>query len=89
MEKEICKEQLLTLKNRERFTAELVENVDSFSDEQIVLKTGLGGLDIRGKNLKLADFSVEKGTILLEGRIDSVVFVNIREKRSLLKGLFR
>jgi len=89
MEKECIGEQMITLKNREKFTAELVDNVDSFTDEQIILKTKYGGIDIRGKNLKLSDYSVENGTIILEGYIESIVFINIREKRSFLKGLFR
>ena len=89
MENDFFGEQMLTLKNRERFTAELVENVESFSDEQVVMNTKLGGLDIRGKNLKLYDFSVEKGNIIVEGMVDSISFVSVREKRSFLKGLLK
>ena len=89
MEKELFNEQLITLKNRERFTCQLVENVDSFSDNEIILKTKLGGIVIKGKDMKLSDFSVEEGNLILEGKIDSFVFVNVKEKQSFLKGLFR
>lgn len=89
MEKDNTNHQLLSLRNREKFTADCVENVEMFSCEQIILKTALGGLDIKGSDLKLSDFSVEEGTIILEGKIDSVVFVSIKEKGGFLKGLFR
>lgn len=89
MEKDNMCQQIITLQNRERLTAEQVENVDSFSEEEIILKTKFGGMEIKGKDLKLSDFSVEKGDIILEGKIDSVIFVNIKEKRGFLKGLLK
>lgn len=89
MDKENNPEQLLTLKNREKFTAEQVENVECFSEETVLLKTKLGGLKIEGSSLKLSDFSVDDGTIILNGRIDSLVFEEIKEKRSFIKGLFK
>lgn len=82
-------EQLLTLKNREKFTAEQVENVECFSEEDVILKTKLGGLRIQGSDLKLVDFSVDDGTLILKGKIDSVVFTEIKEKKSFIKGLFK
>ena len=89
MDKEICYEQLLTLRNREKFTAEQVENVECFSEEEVVLKTKLGGLRITGSNMKLSDFSAEDGTIILNGRVDAIIFTEIKEKKSFIKGLFK
>ena len=82
-------EQLLTLKNREKFTAEQVENVETFSEEEVILKTRLGGLCIKGSNLKLADFSVDDGILILNGHVDSLIFAEIKEKKSFIKGLFK
>ena len=89
MEKDVTKKQELVLDNREKFTCDMVDNVVSFTDEQILLKTGLGGLEIKGSQLRLEDFSVENGKIVAEGKIDSVIFVTMKEKTSFLKGLFR
>ena len=85
----IEKTQMLTLENRKKFTVGLVENVENFSEEEIVLKTALGGLDIKGKDLKLEDLSIENGNIILTGKIDKIDFVDIKEKRSFFQGLFR
>lgn len=81
--------QMMTLENRSRFTVGLVDNVESFSEEEIILKTALGGLDITGRDLKLEDLSIENGNIVLTGRINSIAFVDIKEKRSFFRDLFR
>ncbi len=83
------KNQLLTLENRARFTVGLVENVESFSDSEIILKTTLGGLHIIGKDLKLEDLSIDNGNIILTGKIDKIDFVDIKEKRSFFASMFR
>lgn len=83
------KNQLLTLENRARFTVCLVENVESFSDNEIILKTGFGGLHIVGNALKLEDLSIDNGNIILTGKIDKIEFVDIKEKRSFFASMFR
>lgn len=85
----LMKNQMLTLENREKFTVGLVENVESFSEEEITLKTALGGLYITGRNLKLEDLSIDSGNIILTGKIDRMDFVDIKEKRSFFRSLFK
>lgn len=81
--------QKLVLEDRTRFSVGLVENVENFTEEEILLKTGYGGLLVQGKNLKMEDLSIESGNIILTGRIDKMEFFEIREKRSFFKSLFR
>ena len=85
----IEKNQMLTLENRSKFTVSLVENAENFSEEEILLKTALGGLCVTGKNLKLEDLSMENGTVILTGTIDKMEFTKIKEKHGFLNGLFR
>lgn len=90
MDREIAeKNQVLTLENRSKFKVGLVENVESFSEDEIILKTALGGLYISGKGLKLEDLSIEDGDIILTGKIDKMDFVDIKEKHSFFRDLFR
>lgn len=86
---QIGKNQVLTLENRERFAVGAVENVESFSENEILLKTEFGGLCISGRNLRLEDFGAENGSIMLTGRVDSMVFSEIKEKRSFFRDMFR
>ncbi|MBO5059635.1 MAG: sporulation protein YabP [Clostridia bacterium] len=83
------KNQMLTLENRSRFTVGLVENVENFSEEEITLKTALGGLNICGNGLKMEDLSIENGNIILTGRVNKIEFVDIKEKHSFFRDLFR
>ena len=82
-------EQKLVLEDRTRFSVDLVENVENFTEEEILLKTAQGGLLVQGKNLKMEDLSIESGNILLTGKIDKIEFSDIKEKRSFFKDLFR
>ena len=81
--------QKLVLEDRARFSVGLVENVENFTEEEILLKTGYGGLLVQGKNLKMEDLSIENGNILLTGRVDKIEFSEIREKHGFFKSLFR
>lgn len=81
--------QKLILEDRSRFSVGLVENVENFSEEEILLKTAFGGLLVTGRNLKMEDLSIENGNILLTGRVDKIEFSEIKEKRSFFKDLFR
>lgn len=89
METENIKNQRLTLENRENFTVNSVDNVERFSENEILLKTGLGMLRVAGSNLKLGDLSASDGSISLAGRIDSMEFFAVHEKHSFFKGLFK
>ena len=81
--------QKLILEDRNRFSVGLVENVENFTEEEILLKTAMGGLLVSGKNLKMEDLSIENGNILLTGRVDKIEFSQIKEKHSFFKDLFR
>ena len=81
--------QKLILEDRERLSVGLVENVECFTEEEILLKTAYGGLLVSGRNLKLEDLSIENGSILLTGRVDKIEFSQIKEKHGFFKDLFR
>ena len=83
------KKQILTLENRERFFVGAVSDVESFSDEEVLLKTDFGRLHVSGKGLHLENLSTENGDISLTGRIDKAEFFEIKEKRSFFRDIFR
>ncbi|HAL63403.1 MAG TPA: hypothetical protein DCO93_03035 [Clostridiales bacterium] len=83
------KSQVLELKNRERLTVNLVENVEHFSPSEIVLKTALGRLKIGGSNLRLEDLSKQNGQIALTGKVDTAIFADIKDKRSFFKDILK
>lgn len=89
MDTQLEKTQVLELRNREKLTVNLVENVEHFSPSEILLKTATGNLKIGGSGLKLEDLSKQGGGIVLTGRIDTMSFSEIKEKRSFFKDILR
>ena len=83
------KNQVLEMRNRERFTVNLVENVERFQESEIVLKTALGKLRICGSSLRLEDLSKESGAIFLIGKIDTLSFSDTKEKRGFFRNLLK
>lgn len=86
---DIQQNQVLELRNRERLTVNLVENVERFQESETVLKTAFGKLRICGSNLRLEDLSKEGGAIFIIGKIDTVSFSDIKEKGSFFKDLLK
>ena len=62
----------LTIVARERMEIDGVTNVGSFNREEVSLETEQGGLVIRGSDLHLRQLHVEKGKLVINGKIDSV-----------------
>ena len=83
------KKQIMTLENREQFFVGAVLDVESFSDEEVFLKTDFGRLHICGKGLHLENMSTSDGNVSLKGRIDKAEFFEIKEKRGFFRDIFR
>ncbi|HHU81744.1 MAG TPA: sporulation protein YabP [Firmicutes bacterium] len=64
----------LTIFARERMEINGVTNVGSFNREEVLLETEQGGLVIRGSDLHLRQLHVEKGKLMINGKIDSVKY---------------
>lgn len=57
-----------------------VDDVLSFNENEITLHSALGNLVIEGDELKLGDFSAEKGTLSISGKINGVIYLETDEK---------
>jgi sporulation protein YabP len=86
------KKSSLILENRKRLNLSGVVEVISFDETQIVLNTNLGGLTIKGTELKMNKLDVQNGEIIIIGSIDSFVYSNTKvkqDKESILRKLFK
>ena len=70
----------LNLESRKRLTLSGVNEVISFNEEEIMLKTSLGDLDIKGSNLKMNKLDVQNGDVIISGNINSCVYINNQSK---------
>ncbi|WP_027625377.1 sporulation protein YabP [Clostridium lundense] len=82
----------LTMENRKRLFLNGVVEVVSFNEGQIILNTNLGTLHIKGEELKMNKLDVQNGEVIINGMINSCVYVNKenkKEKEKLLSKLFK
>lgn len=64
----------LQLQDRKRLTMTGAQEVVSFDDEAVVVKTGLGTLIIQGHGLQLKTLSPEGGQVEVLGTVTSLVY---------------
>jgi sporulation protein YabP len=81
------KRSFLTLENRSKMTLDGVTEIVSFNDEQIMLKTVLGNMDIRGEELKMNKLDVQNGDVMISGKISYVVYTTEEKKQRRQNGI--
>jgi len=85
-------QQDVCLYSRKRMELCGIEEVESFTEEQITLSSVLGMIAIDGKNLKIESFSTENGELKIIGDIDSFYYYTKKdhnEKRGIMSKLFK
>ena len=83
----------MVLSNRKNGVLNGVIDVLSFDVGEILLETELGMLLIKGSDLHVSRLTLEKGEVDIEGRIDSLVYSDVKkaskQAESLLGRLFK
>jgi len=82
----------ILVQNKESVALNGVTKLDSFNHEEFLINTELGYVHIKGNNLSLGFMDMEKGTLTINGTIDSVGYVGkskTEPKESFLKKLFK
>ena len=80
-------EQNVCLFSRRRMELTGIEEVESFSDEQITLKTEMGMIAVDGRGLKIERFSTENGELNIIGEFDSFYYYGKKDSGDK-KGIF-
>ena len=80
--------QEIRISDRKRLVLTGVEDVQSFDETSIILKTNLGMLAVDGKGLHIDSLSTDTGELLVTGEIGGVVFFEPAEPKRR-KGFFR
>lgn len=62
------------LKDRQELHLSGVTDVDSFDETGITAYTDLGELAIGGENLHITKLSLESGELIVEGKVNSLVY---------------
>lgn len=75
------KKSILNVENRKRLVLSGVVEVISFNEEQIVLNTNLGTLNIKGQGLKMNKLDVQNGDVIIIGMVNSCIYTNNQVKK--------
>jgi len=75
----------LILESRKKLSISAVNDVDSFDEHSVCLRTQMGDLLIKGFDLHLNKLSIESEEIIVEGEIESICY---QDERSDKKGGF-
>jgi sporulation protein YabP len=77
----------LSLENRKKMNLDGVTEIISFNDEQILLKSVLGNMDIRGTDLKMNKLDVQNGDVTISGDISYIVYTSEEKKQRKQSGI--
>lgn len=82
---------IVHIDNRERIEITGVTKVDTFNEDDVVLHTVMGVINIKGKDMKVNKLNVDTGDMLIEGTIHSMQYLSKdkEKKGSILKNLFK
>lgn len=69
------------LENRKNLVLTGVREVIGFDEKSVEIITVLGGLSIRGENIKIQSFNTESGDMEITGRFAAMMYVNDSSKR--------
>lgn len=81
-----------SLENRKKSMISGVQDVQSFHEQEILLLTEEGKLQIKGEGLHVKRLNLEKGEADIEGKINSLIYLSRntpKKDEKLLKRMFR
>ena len=79
----------LILENRSTLSITGVEDVESFDEERIILKTSLGVLILRGSELHIEKLSIDSGELSVTGHICELGYEETVSAGSFWSRLFK
>ena len=89
---ENIKKHCVSINERKEVFIDGILKLDSFDKNEFLISTSKGYLHITGKDLTLGNMYIEKGTLSINGSIDSVSYLNSsteQNKEGFFKKLFK
>lgn len=82
-------DHVVTMRNRKRMDLTSVKSIDRFDQEEFIIRTSQGVLQIRGEELRIVHLDVDKGLLTLEGTVVTLEYAEeSSESRNFLHKLF-
>ena len=82
----------LSMDNRKQMNLTGIKDVVAFDLNQVLLESNLGMVHIKGSDLKVTKLTIEKGEVNISGKIDSIVYSDLKDygekSKAILKRMF-
>ena len=82
MENKSIMHTFVNIKDRKTLILDGILNIERFDENEVLLKTREGKIEIEGKNLKIESLTKEEGIITVCGRIEGVFYEKEKEQIS-------
>ena len=79
----------LTLEGRELLTVSGVEEVRSFDEREIAMRTGEGDLCVRGEGMSISTLNTEGGDVRIHGALCELRYEEAAPEKGIWARLFR
>lgn len=79
----------INLLNRYKLSITGINKINSLNNEEFIIDTIQGNLLIRGSDLTMQQLDIDKGQIWIEGKIDTVEYLDKEEKKKEKEGFFK
>lgn len=79
----------VVLDQRRRLTISGVEEVESFDEGSVVMRTNQGALLIHGSSLHIEKLSLDGGEVLVQGEVDALTYEEELSQGGFFSRLFR
>lgn len=82
----------ITLEGREKLHISGVTDVGSFNDNEVIVRTQMGELVIKGEDLHISSLDVNDGDVMIKGLIHSIVYESkgaYKNDKGFFKSLFK
>lgn len=89
MEETVRKNSNIILENRKKLTLTGVNDVASYDDETLILKTEQGSLTIKGENIHIINFNTQSGDLTAEGKFIALVYTSDEKQSGFFSKVFR
>lgn len=70
----VFKNQNIFIEDRNKVTITGVENVDSFNENTIILRTIKGGMTIKGEGLNVGNLNLDNGSVKISGIVNGIAY---------------
>ena len=90
MQRELTNQDI-NMKSRKKINLTGIKKINSLNNEEFIVETSLGVLQICGENLEMIQLEIDKGLLEINGRIDKIEYIEEvkKEKKKIFRNLFK